>query len=183
MTTSQEQRRIRIKNDYKKMLNIKGEIVDWQPLEGKQPFIEAYELTLNIRTIIGPKPKYRNVHIVRVTLPPNYPDTNPLVVMQSSPQPFHPNWYKDQRYCPGLWDFTEGLGDHIIRMLRTLQFDPEITNPYSAANPEANAWYLANLNHNRNWFPCDTQTLPDPMGKKAFEIQAPKDVKKTFRVG
>jgi ubiquitin-protein ligase len=183
MTTPQEKRKIRIKNDYQEMLNIKGKIVSWQAIDGEAPYIEAYNLAVNIRTIISPKPEYRDSHIIIVKLLPNYPQAAPLIVMQSSPQPYHPNWFTDGRFCSGTWDFYESLGQHIVRMLRTLQFDPEITNPRSAANQGANAWYLANLKRNREWFPCDQQTLPDPTGKKAFEIQIPKPSKKAFRIG
>jgi ubiquitin-protein ligase len=179
MSTPQEQHRIRIKNDYQEMLNIKGRIVDWKPVVGTPPYVEAYELTVNVRTIIGSRPEYRDTHIIRVTLPANYPTVPPLVVMQSSPQPFHPNWYRDQHWCFGTWDISEGLGHHVIRMIRTLQFDPEITNAGSAANGEARDWYLAN--QHRNLFPCDRKTLPDPTSKKVFQFEN-KVGKKTFEI-
>lgn len=179
MTTPQEQRRIRIKHDYQEMLNIKGEIVDWKPIVGTPPYVESYELIVNVRTIIGSGPNYRDNHIIRVTLPPTYPIAAPLIVMQSSPQPFHPNWYRDKRWCYGTWDIAEGLGHHVIRMIRTLQFDREITNPNSPANLDARDWYLAN--QNRNYFPCDRKVLPDPTkdNKKMFKIDN-EPGKKTF---
>ena len=179
MATPQEQRRIRLKNDYKTMQNIKGAMVQWRPLVGEPPYVEKYELTVNVRTIISSRPEYRDRHVIYVTLPSGYPHNSaPQIVMQTNPQPFHPNWFGDKRWCYGSWDVSEGLGHHVIRMIRTLQFDPDITNENSAANGEANRWYLANLN--RGLFPCDRQTLPDPTGKifrmhsqarKRFDIQ------------
>jgi len=179
MPTPQEQRRIRIKNDYQEMLNIKGAIVNWTPFVGTPPYVEAYDLTVNVRTIIGSRPEYRNAHIIRVTLPANYPTVAPLIVMQSSPQPFHPNWYRDKRWCYGKWDISEGLGHHVIRMIRTLQFDPEITDSNSPANGDARDWYLAN--QHQNLFPCDRKILPDPTKKKVFEFES-NSGKKTFEI-
>lgn len=173
MATPQEQRRIRIKHDYEEMQNIQGSIIQWRPLVGEPPYIEKYELTINVRTIIGPGPEYRDRHVIHVTLPAGYPHSSaPEIVMQTSPQPFHPNWFKTRKWCYGSWNKAEGLGHHVIRMIRTLQFDQEITNENSAANGEANRWYLAN--RNRGWFPCDSQRLPDPTQGKKFEMHTKK---------
>ena len=173
MATPQEQRKIRMKNDYQEMENVKGEIIKWRAIRGDPPHIEVYELTVHVRTIIGPRPDYRDTHVIVVTLPPSYPTVAPLVVMQTTPQPYHPNWYRDKRWCYGTWNISEGLGHHVIRMIRTLQFDTEITNPESPANQEAKDWYLRNLA--RGWFPCDRQTLPDPT-KSRFEIHGERKI-------
>jgi ubiquitin-protein ligase len=173
MSTPQEQRRIRIGNDYKEMRNILGNIISWEIVTGTVPYVEEYKLEVKVRTIIGPRPDYRDNHLIQVTLPPAYPYVAPLIVMQSSPQPYHPNWFGDKRWCYGSWDIAEGLGHHVIRMIRTLQFDAEITNPRSPANSDATAWYLANLN--KRWFPCDRQVLPDPT-KSRFEIASENKV-------
>ncbi len=177
MSTPQEQRKIRLKNDYAEMQNIQGTIVQWIPTNGVPPYVEEYKLTVKVRTIIGPGPTYRDLHIIKVSLPPSYPlGSPPQIVMETSPQPFHPNWFTDRRWCYGSWVISEGLGHHIIRMIRTLQFDSEITNPDSSANYVAKNWYLEN--QHRNWFPCDRQILPDPtMERFGFELH-----KKTFRI-
>ena len=44
MRTPQEIRQIRLKNDHKEMVNIKGNIVSWKPVKGTPPFVEEYEL-------------------------------------------------------------------------------------------------------------------------------------------
>jgi ubiquitin-protein ligase len=175
MATPQESRRIRLKNDYKEMQNIQGKVVQWHPLSGDPPFVDAYELTINVRTIIGPRPNYRDKHIVKLVLPPTYPETQPQIVMLTQPQPYHPNWYTDARWCGGGWIVSEGLGHYVVRMIRTLQFDAEITNPGSAANTIANEWYLSNRNH--DIFPCDRQILPDPTSARFKMVE-----KKTFRI-
>lgn len=177
MATPQEQRRLRLRHDFNEMQNIQGSIVSWTPVRGTPPFVEEYRLEVNIHTVIGPGPIYRDVHIIKVTLPSTYPLTSaPETVMETHPIPYHPNWFLSGRWCYGYWDIAEGLGHHVVRMLRTLQYDKEITNPLSPANREANTWYLENLN--RGWFPCDPKTLPDPT-KKRFDIDS---TRKTFHI-
>lgn len=176
MTTPQEIRQIRLKNDYKEMCNIRGPIIQWRATKGTEPYVEAYQLTVKIRSIVGRRPDYRDQHTINVVLSGSYPLAAPTVTMVSDPVIFHPNWWFNNRtWCYGSWFMSEGLGHHVIRMLRTLQFDPDITNEGSAANSDANTWYL--VNRGGNIFPCDKQTLPDPM-KSKFEIQNP--VKKKF---
>lgn len=163
MPTPQEIRKIRLANDYKQMCNIRGSIISWVVTEGSEPYVEEYKLTVHVRTITGVGsggPQYRDVSEILVTLPPDYPVRPPKVVMLSSPQPFHPNWWPQKNWCYGSWSPAEALGDHVIRMVKTLQFDMDITNEYSPANSEANAWYKSKKNS--GLFPCDKTRLPDP---------------------
>ncbi|MCP5008001.1 MAG: hypothetical protein GY941_29315 [Planctomycetes bacterium] len=168
MPTPQELRKIRLKNDYKEMQNIKTDIILWEVIEGEIPYVESYRLTVNVRTIINSMPEYRNTHIIDVDLSENYPISPPRITMQSTPQPFHPNWFSDKRWCYGTWNISEGLGHHVVRMIRTLQFDLEITNPDSPANYKANRWFLKNKN--KGLFPSDNTTLPDP-SKSRFSVK------------
>ncbi len=168
MPTPQEQRRIRLEHDYGEMQNIRGDVVQWEPVKGDPPYVEAYRLAVNVRTIINSRPKYRDAHVIDVELTENYPITPPRVTMQSDPQPFHPNWYLDRHWCHGSWNISEGLGHHVIRMIRTLQFDLEITNPEDAANFAASKWFLAN--RSKGLFPCDQKVLPDP-SKGRFSVK------------
>ena len=166
--TPQEQRKIRLQNDYQEMLNIKGNVVDWKVIEGSPPYVESYELTVQVRTIIGSGPNYRNEHVISVELPANYPlSAPPRTTMLTKPQPFHPNWYSSGIWCYGSWDFSESLGHHVIRMIQTLQFDLDITNQNSPANSEANSWFKTN--QGIGLFPCDNTVLPDPTQKKVFK--------------
>lgn len=163
MATTQEIRKIRLANDYKQMCNIQGSVISWVATKGTAPYIEEYKVTINVRTIIGLSsngPRYRDSSVVTVTLPPDYPMKAPKTIMVSSPQPFHPNWFTSKNWCFGTWAMSEALGDHVIRMVKTLQFDPDITNEYSPANSEANSWYKENKNS--GLFPCDRTKLPDP---------------------
>ena len=164
MSTPQEARKIRLKNDYREMVNIKGDLIKWKPIKGDPPFVEAYELVVRIKTIIGGQPNYRNEHTINLELPADYPNVPPQINMKTNPPPFHPNWYRNGNWCFGTWEVSEGLGHHVIRMTRTLQFDPQITNPDSPANSDANDWYLQK--QGSGLFPCDTTNLPDPTDDK-----------------
>jgi ubiquitin-protein ligase len=177
MPTPQEARMLRLKSDYKEMCNIRGQIISWRAIVGTPPYVEEYLLTLNVRSIIGPEPEYRDQHVVSVEVTDNYPATPPSVVMVSDPNVFHPNWWIDKHWCYGTWDVSEGLGHFVIRMIRTLQFDPIITNENSPANEAAMNWYLEN--QRRNLFPCDQQTLPNPSTSKN---ESPLAIKKMFRI-
>jgi len=168
MATREELRKKRLKADHAEMVNLKGSIVQWKAIVGKEPYVEVYELTVNIRSIIGPGPKYRDQHVIRVELDNSYPISKPEIHMISSPHPYHPNWWPhvgfDGLWCSGDWDFAESLGHHIIRMLRVLQFDPVITNENSTTDSNQNDWYIKHKNS--GLFPCDKQVLPDPTAGK-----------------
>ena len=157
-----EQRRIRLKNDYQTMVNIKRPWLDWKTVRGIAPHVEEYELAVKVRTIVGPAPDYANDHIMSVVLPPTYPLSPPQIRYLGKNRPFHPNWYRDGRWCFGEWLIYESLGQHVKRMLQTLQYDGQITNPASAANVDARDWYVARLRSNPGLFPCDRTDLPDP---------------------
>jgi len=163
MASPQEIRKIRLANDYKQMCNIRGNIISWEATKGTPPYVEEYKITINVRTIIGVgsnTPQYRDSSVVTVSLPSDYPMKPPKTVMLSSPQPFHPNWFTSKNWCFGTWIMSEALGDHVIRMIKTLQFDLDITNENSPANGEANSWYKSKKRS--GLFPCDKTKLPDP---------------------
>lgn len=164
MATPQELRTIRLGNDYKEMLRIRGDIISWKPLRGTAPHVEEYEITINVHTICGidpsGRPIYRDRNTVQLSISENYPITAPQIVMTTRPAPFHPNWWDTGKWCYGTWMPSESLGNFVIRMVKTLQFDQSITNPNSPANREANDWYLRNSNS--RLFPCDKRQLPDP---------------------
>lgn len=177
MAAPQEARNLRLKNDYSEMVNLRGNIITWKATRGTPPYVEEYEVTINIKSVIGTGPRYRSSHLVRITLPANYPFASPDIRMVTEPHVYHPNWYRDGKWCYGTWSMSEGLGHHVIRMIRTLQYDMEITNEHSPANGDANDWYLEE--RDRGIFPTDKTTLPDPT-KKRMTINEP--VKKKFEI-
>ena len=175
--TPQEIRKKRLMHDYQEMLNIRGDIISWTAVKGEPPYVEEYEITIFVRGIISEVPLYRDSHRVKIVLPSNYPNAAPDTKMISQPMVFHPNWWQNGKWCYGSWIISEGLGHHVIRMVRTLQYDFFITNEKSPANIQANEWYMGKKNS--GLFPCDKKQLPDPTHKK-FRIQEPK--KKKFEI-
>lgn len=170
MTSAREQRRIRLKNDYQSMQNIVRPWLKWRALKGEPPYVEAYEIDVDLRTIVGPEPTYSSKHKIVVELPGTYPHKSaPIAIYQGNPKPFHPNWFTDGRWCYGTWLVHEGLGQYIVRMFLTLQYDSQITNERSPANSSANDWYLSN--RNSGLFPCDTTALPDPSAPTTGKIK------------
>jgi len=161
MASTAEQRRIRLKNDYQTMVNIKRPWLDWRILRGEEPYVEEYELTVKLRTITDSKPSYSDHHKIKLSLPSTYPHSSaPQVTYEGSPKPFHPNWFTNGGWCYGTWLIHESLGQHVKRMLQTLQYDIQITNVDSPANTAAKSWYLSKKD--TGIFPCDTTELPDP---------------------
>lgn len=161
MASPAEQRRIRLKNDYQTMVNMKRPWLDWRVVSGEEPYVEEYEITVKLKTIVGPGPNYASNHKISVSLPSTYPHSSaPQIKYLGSPKPFHPNWWTDGRWCYGSWLIHESLGQHVKRMLQTLQYDMQITNEDSPANSEAKTWYLSK--RSSGIFPCDKTDLPDP---------------------
>lgn len=166
MATPQEIRKIRLANDYKQMLNIQGAVISWAATKGTPPHVEEYKLTVCVRTIErvnGNTPVYRDKSEVVISLPADYPRSAPKVTM-ISPVIFHPNWNSSWGWCSGHWFMTEALGDFVIRMVKTMQFDPDITNSHGSGYSAADKWYNANLR--KGIFPCDKTILPDPSSSK-----------------
>jgi ubiquitin-protein ligase len=154
-----ELRQTRLRNDYATMENIRRPCLSWKSIAGEAPFVEQYEITLRLRTIIGPTPDYRDDHIIRVTLGPDYPiNAPPSVQMLTRPLPFHPNWWPSGKWDCGRWLIYETLGAHVIRMVQSLQYIRDHTYEHCPSNHEASRWYVTN--RAEDWFPCDRTILP-----------------------
>jgi len=161
MARTDQIRKKRLQSDHREMINMRGAILQWKALRGAEPYVEEYELTVNVRSVVGPEPTYRNQHKVKIILPPNYPLSQPEIHSLTKPHPYHPNWYPSGPWCSGdSWNMTEGLGQLVLRMIRVLQFDPAVTNEHSPTNRQQKDWYVKHKN--TDLIPCDQQKLPDP---------------------
>jgi ubiquitin-protein ligase len=138
-------------------MRINGPIIRVEPL-GSEPY-EKYRVTFNIRTIISPRPTYREQTVCILSIPPNYPVGAPSLVAEQTPYPWHINWFTSGSWCLGTWNRDESLVNFLTRCGRTLQFDPEIGNPGSPANRAAMEFWDQNKG-NRRVMPSDTQVLP-----------------------
>lgn len=147
----------RLENEYKELMRINGKIIEIEPL-GNSPY-EKYKVTFNIRTIVSPAPTYRNSTVCTLSIPPNYPAIAPKIAADNTPYPWHVNWYRGGTWCFGSWNCEESLVNFLHRCARILQFDPEITNPRSLANPDALQFWNT-YEHNKKVIPSDKQVLP-----------------------
>jgi ubiquitin-protein ligase len=90
---------------------------------------------------------------IRIELPSEYPTAAP----KSSVDPivYHPNVWTHGAICMGNnWSSGEFLDLYVLRILKTLTFDPLLTNVDSPANREAAEWYR-NKKHDTRSFPSD----------------------------
>lgn len=157
MATPEELRTQRLRNDYAEMRRLHGEVIR-VTAAGDPP--ASYRLQVRVKTIMGPGPTHRREHEVQVDLPAGYPwNTPPEVRMLTLPPPFHPNWFRNGLWCGGDWNPEESLARHVLRMVQTLQFQLDVTNPGSPANAEAAEWFRRNKE--KGLFPCDRSILPD----------------------
>jgi ubiquitin-protein ligase len=153
----------RLTNEYNELMKINGSVIKIEPI-GNSPY-EQYKITYNIRTIISPTPTYRNSTVCTLTIPPSYPSKSgaPFIFAETSPPPWHVNWFKNGRWCSAYYDNNfnpdESLVNLVLRCARVLQFDPVIANPDSAANRDAIDFWFANKD-NKRIIPCDVQPLP-----------------------
>lgn len=161
--TISETSRARRATDYRELMSMRGPVLDVKPVSGTPPYVDAYELTINVRSIVGPEPTYRGVHKVHLSLPAGYPLSDfPKAVMISKPYTFHPNWFKNGAWCYGSGSLcTEGLGNFVVRLIQTMQFDENLIDLNSVANLDAGNWYRQHKNI-PGLFPCDTTKLPQP---------------------
>ena len=59
----------RLANDYRELMSMEGPYLSVKPISGRAPYYDEYKLTIRIRSIIGPEPTYRGVHVVRLSFP------------------------------------------------------------------------------------------------------------------
>lgn len=158
-----ETRKGRLSHDYRELMSMQGPVLSVRPLSGRPPYVDEYELTIRLRSIVGPEPTYRGVHVVRISLPAGYPNADfPRAVMVTRPYPFHTNWFSSGSWCYGSSSHnTEGLGNFVVRLMQSLQFDPNLIDTTSAANSAAANWYIQNKSVS-GLFPCDATKLPQP---------------------
>lgn len=134
---------------------------------------QKYEVSFYLRTIIGEKrgkPVYREANNpTRVIIDlSNYPFGRIRSNCVTMPQPYHPNWFEGGSWCQITGDsrVSDTLAELVIRMAKTIQFVPAVTNPGSAANGSAASWWRANVGRS-GYFPCDTTAIPE-----AFQLKS-----------
>jgi len=176
---SSEVRNLRLANDYHELCNMRGKLLSWKVLSGAPPYVEEYELYININAPISTIPQFRPTHVVKLTLPPAYPKSKPTMVMISKPKIVHPNWWEGGLWCEGSYNFRESLGALVSRMMATIQFDPDFADIDSPADRSVLSWYKQQLALGA--FPFDNSPLPDPKGSKIINERKRFKIKKKKR--
>lgn len=177
MADPRELRKKRLENEHRELMSINGPIIKIEPM-GSAPY-NRYRITYNIRTIISPKPTYRESTTCYLDIPPAYPGPTgaPTIMAIETPYPWHINWFSSGKWCSAYYssnfDPNESLVNFVLRCARVLQFDPTIANRNSVANPNATPFWDANV-RNRRIMPCDTQSLPVPSTGESITIVKPK---------
>ena len=153
-------RAARLTSEYGELMKLNGNIIKIEPL-GTAPY-SKYRITFYIRTIIHPMPMYQNKTVCILELPENFPIAMPRLHIDENSgtkHPWHVNWYTGGTWCAGNWHCEEPLTNYVYRCAKTLQFDSQVTNPFSPANELASPFWNANKG-NPSVIPCDKQVLP-----------------------
>ena len=158
----------RLKADFTEMLKIQNRpYISWTAAKGELPYVEEYLLTVKLRTYaLSLKDGVHTVGVLRrctvgITLWDSYPYTAPYIRMLSLPPVFHPSWYSRGVYCPtDPWEPDCPLKDHVMKMLKTLQYEPSVIQAEAPANCKALDWYMKNRDDTA-LFPSDKTQLSE----------------------
>lgn len=158
----------RLKADYREMMKIQDTpYLSWIATKGEMPCAEEYLLTVKLRTYaLSVRSGVHTVGVIdrcviRITLWDSYPAVAPYVKMLNLPPVFHPDWYSKGTYSPHMpWDPETTLKDYVVRMLKTLRYDPELIDTTAPANYKALDWFLKNRDDER-LFPSDRTPLSE----------------------
>lgn len=179
-----ENRNERLARDFRDMLTIQDRpYLSWIATKGDLPYAEEYLITVRLRsyalTLIDGKYTVSTIDscTVKVTLWDSYPLIAPNIRMLSIPPVFHPCWYSKGTYCPSeLWRPEMSLKDYIMRMVRTIAYDPALSDVPSPANFKALSWYKKHRDDEK-LFPSDhteltenTQEEVSALEKAAFNV-------------
>lgn len=163
--TTEKDRRIRVKNEYKAMCAMPySPIISWKLAPGcTRDNPTAYIVTYHNPTLVKPGSvvKKQDVTTVRINLPDDFPDSSPSVLVVEGDVPWHVNWWRDGRMCTGnIWSINMWLYQFVSKVGRVLAFDESVTNPNSPANRDAIPYWET---HKRE-FPCGRIDFPRPRG-------------------
>jgi len=143
------------------MKKFRSQVVRWQTVGANQA-LDRYHFDYALKSIIGFNskgvPQYHIGFKVEIHFKPDYPRSSPEVHLLSTPWPFHPNVWKDGRFClEGTQHWIPGIGvplDSICLMIGEIIAFQEV-NLQSPANRDAvlTSWIRAYLH-----FASDTST-------------------------
>ena len=127
------------------------------------PWIMEFRVVFKIRTLVEPKPTFRDETVCILSVPNDYPERQLHISVDNMSAPYHPNWYKS-----GVWDIGN-LCSRVLNMIitpamsligcaKSLQFDEKFTRIDSVSNDYA-AQFWKDHRDDRSIFPTDTKDL------------------------
>lgn len=178
--------KIRLQNEYNRFLEVpKTRLYDWKAAPGETvPYVKNYIITYHIRTLVQNKDgglEWQNETTVKIS---KASIREPwAVVVTEGKVPYHPNWWPHGSVCrgngmdnPEMW-----LYEAVNFVGRLLQFQPDVINPNSPANVDANNYWLKHKNDKdasgKRIFPTDSTVFPLP-GSKGETLKPKITIKK-----
>ncbi|MBF0344755.1 MAG: hypothetical protein HQL06_11055 [Nitrospirae bacterium] len=173
-------------DDYNSMLLLREKaptIIEFVTKDTVSP-PQEYEVVMKIKSLI--KTGRDIVEHNRFTFHIDLTNRHPKCYVADAKHPFHPHFTVETfaffnrvqwvDYKP--YDPAESLGDFVLRIAHSLQYDPGYINIHKTTNHEAEQWYIKQKANGRR-FPIDETELPPCLIQKRFEIQ---NKHKTFEV-
>lgn len=155
------------------MKKFRSNVVSWTTVGNHNP-PEVYHITYDLRSVVGfsrGKPRFHKGFTVEVKFPPDYPRGKPDVRLISKPYSYHPNIWKDGRFClEGTQNWIPGIGvslDWICQMVgEIIAFQEVYLRSPANADSTLKAWVKKELkfrSHSKVSNPVDPSPirLPD----------------------
>lgn len=143
----------RLRAENEAMKKFRSQVVRWQTV-GPNQTLDRYHFDYTLKSIVGfhsnGAPQYYTGFKVEVHFKPDYPRSSPEVRLISTPWPFHPNVWRDGRFClEGTQHWIPGIGvplDAICLMVGEIIAFQEV-NLNSPANADTilHSWIRAYL--------------------------------------
>ena len=133
----------RLWSENEAMKKFQSNVVRWQPVNSNKP-PDVYRFDYSLKSVIGidknGSPQYHTGFTVEIHYKPDYPRSSPEVRLTNKPWPFHPNIWRDGRFClEGTQHWIPGIGvslDSICLMIGEIIAFQEV-NLNSPANNDA----------------------------------------------
>lgn len=159
--TPEQQARVRLQNEFLELKKIRrNDIMEFVPAPGEvEPYVRNYIVTYHIPTFVDNGNSIQQTTVVKVSIPDNFPQTQPIADVVQGRVPFHVNWWADGHLCNGnFWNSGRWLYEYFGFIGEVLQFRPDRINVGSPANRNAIPFFQAN----RHRMPTDSRPMPVP---------------------
>ncbi len=163
--------KLRLESEYNELRKVpQTKLYDWAIAPGETiPYVSSYLVTYHIRTLVKKEGKLEWQNDTTVCISKSAIDKPWAATVKKGAVPYHPNWWPSGNVCVGngMDDPEMWLYEAINFVGKLLQFQPDVINPRSPANGDANTYWLAHKNdvdrrNGRHFFPTDSTVFPIP---------------------